>query len=131
MRRRGLSLVELARTNADDVGVVDVDRFAADAASRTATQGTVDELAELCGLVELSGRLALHEATDAAVKAALLSLERPASTAELATLTGCTPKAVSHALVETPSIVRAGPRWVGRHLRRRAGRVRCCCRRRR
>ena len=105
------SLVELARANSDDVGIVDVDRFAADAAAHN-YQGAVDELAARCGLVERFGSLALNDSTAVAVKAALLDLRRPAKTGELAALTGRSPKAVSHALTETPSIVQVGRRWI-------------------
>ena len=104
------TLAELAHTNADDVGVVDVDRFAATAATH-GYEGTVDKLAARCGLVGLFGSFALKETTDAAVKAALLDLQRPAEIAELATLTGRSPKAVSHAVTETMSIVRVGRCW--------------------
>ena len=104
------SLVELARANTDDVGVVNVDGFAFAAATH-GHKGSVDTLAAQCGLVELFGRFALKETTDAAVKAALLDLRRPAAVAELATLTGRSPKAVSHALTETASIVQVGRRW--------------------
>ena len=104
------SLVEVARANTDDVGIVDVDGFAAAAAAH-GHEGSVDELGAQCGLVELFGKLALKETTDAAVKAVLLDLARPAAVAELAELTGRSPKAVSHALTETESIVQAGRRW--------------------
>ena len=104
-------LVELARANADDVGVVNIERFIADAQAHR-HEGTIAELAERCTLIVLFGSHALKATAAAEVKAALLDLGRPASTGELVTLTGRTPKAVSHALVETSSIVRAGSRWV-------------------
>ena len=104
------SLVELARVNADDVGLVNMDGFRAAAAAH-GHLGTVDELAARCGLVELFGRFALKETTDGSVKAALLDLRRPAALAELAALTGRSAKAVSHALTETVSIVQVGRRW--------------------
>ena len=107
-RRR--SLTEMARANSDDVGIVNIEGFAAAAAAH-GHDGDVDELAAQCGLVELFGRLAVKNATDAAVKAVLLDLGRPAAVAELAELTGRSPKAVSHALTETASIVQVGPRW--------------------
>ena len=107
-RRR--SLAEMARDNSDDVGIVNIEGFTAAAAAH-GHDGDVDELAAQCGLVELFGKLAVKNATDAAVKAVLLALGRPAGVAELAKLTGRSPKAVSHALTETASIVRVGPRW--------------------
>ena len=105
-----LSLAELARANTDDVGVVDAARFAADARAH-GHKGSLDELAARCGLVEVFGRVALKETTAVAVKTALLGLRRPASRGELAALTRRSPKAVSHALTETPSIVPVGQRW--------------------
>ena len=105
-----MSLAELARANADDVGVVDAARFAADANTH-GHKGSLNEIAARCGLVELFGRVALKDSTAAAVKAALLDLRRPASRGELAALTRRSPKAVSHALTETPSIVQVGQRW--------------------
>ena len=105
-----LSLAELARANADDVGVVDAARFAADAITH-GHKGSLNEIAARCGLVELFGRVALKDSTAAAVKAALLDLRRPASRGELAALTRRSPKAVSHALTETASIVQVGQRW--------------------
>lgn len=104
------SLVELARANTDDAGIVDVEGFVAAAAAH-GHEGTVDELVAQCGLVEMFGRFALKATTDAAVKAALLDLARPAMVAELAEAAGRSPKAVSHALTETASIVQAGRRW--------------------
>ena len=104
------SLVELAQANADDVGIVDVDLFVVAAQTHGHT-GNVNDLAAQCGLVELFGSLALKASSAAATKAALLDLQRPAALADLAKLTGRTPKAVSHALAETESIVRVGPRW--------------------
>ena len=103
-------LVELARAHADDVGLVDVDAFAAAAATHD-YPGTTHELTARCGLVGLFGSFALKDTTAAATKAALLSLQHPATLAELATLTNRTPKAVTHALTETPSIVQTGRRW--------------------
>ena len=107
-RRR--SLVEFARANSDDVGIVDVEGFGVVAAAH-GYEGGVDELAAQCGLVEMFGRFALRATTDAAVKAALLDLARPAVVAELSEATGRSPKAVSHALTETESIVQVGRRW--------------------
>ena len=74
-------------------------------------KGTVANLVAQCGFVELFRSFALKRTTDAEVKAVLLDLQRPSGRAELATLTGRSPKAVSHALSETPSIVRVGQRW--------------------
>lgn len=104
------SLVELARVNADDVGLVNMDGFRAAAAAH-GHLGTVDEFAARCGLVELFGRFAIRGTTDGSVKAALLDLQRPATVAELAELTGRSAKAVSHAVTETVSIVQVGRRW--------------------
>ena len=103
-------LAELAQANADDVGVVNVDRFVADA-EMYGYNRSGDKLVAQCGLVELFGSFALKKTTAAAVKAALLDLRRPAALAELANLTTRSPKTVSHALTETASIVRVGRRW--------------------
>ena len=69
-------LAELAQANADDVGVVNVDRFVADAETH-GYNTSVDKLVAQCGFVELFGSFALKETTAAAVKAALLGLRRP------------------------------------------------------
>ena len=107
---RDVPLGDVARANADDVGIIDVDGFSADAHAH-GHRGTTAELAERCGLVTLFGRFALKASTDAEVKAALLDLQRPAATSELAAATGRSPKAVSHAVGETASIVQVGRRW--------------------
>lgn len=105
------SVSALARANSDDVGLVDMDALAA-AAEAHGHQTSPEQLAEVCGLVEVFGRYALTARPAAVVKAALLDLQRPATIAELDTMTGRGPKAVSHAVAETPSIIRVAPkRW--------------------
>ena len=103
------TLPALARAHSDDVGLVDIDSLAAAAAAH-GYETSVEQLAEHCGLVVVFGRCALKASTAAMVKAALLELGRPATVAELKTLTGRSPKAVSHAVVETPSIVQVAPK---------------------
>ena len=103
------TLPAVARANADDVGLVDIDAVAA-AAAVHGYETSVEQLVEQCELVALFGRYALKASTAAMVKAALLELGRPAMVAELKTLTGRSPKAVSHAVAETPSIVQVAPK---------------------
>lgn len=105
-----LSLTAIAGANADDVGLIDIDAFATEAAAHDYTHNP-EQLVTQCRLVALFDSYALKKTTSAAVKAALLHLGRPATPAEVQQLTKRTRKAVSHALVETPSIVRVGRRW--------------------
>ena len=105
------TLSTLARANTDDVGLVDIDALGAAAAAH-GYPTSPEQLAERCGLVVLFGCYALKASTAAVVKVALLDLQRPATVAELQALTGRSPKAVSHAVTETPSIVQVVPkRW--------------------
>ena len=95
----------------DDVGLIDEDRLTAAVAAAGISDRT-EELSEQCGLVKVLGRLAEADNTAAAVKAALLELDRPAGATEIARSVGRTLKAVQHVLLEYDSIVRVGPgRW--------------------
>ena len=102
---------DVARACVDDAGLVDRDIFVATAAA-AGFSGTIDELAAICNLVELSGSLAVKATTTASVKAALLHMGRGASVSELAALTGRNPRSVGRALRDTASCVRVGSnRW--------------------
>ncbi len=102
---------DVARACVDDVGLVDRDIFVATAAA-AGFSGTIDELAAMCNLVELSGSLAVKATTAASAKAALLHMGRGASVSEFAALTGRHPKSVGIALRDTASCVRVGSnRW--------------------
>ncbi len=103
-----LSLSAVAGACADDDGLVDVDAFRA-AAAANGLKGSIDELASQCGLVPLFGSFALKKNTAAEVKAALVHLGRPAAAGEIAGLIKRTPKAVTHALTNSDTIVRVKP----------------------
>ena len=102
---------DVARACVDDVGLVDRDIFVA-TATAAGFSGTIDELADICNLVELSGSLAVKATPAASVKAALLHMGRGASVSELVALTGRNPRSVGGALRDTASCVRVGSnRW--------------------
>lgn len=70
------------------------------------------ELLKRCGLYRLNGQLALRETAPTRVKAALLSIGRPATKEEISDLSGLQPARVSSHLSSLPGVVRADKiRW--------------------
>ena len=107
--RRAFSYVQqlkkLAKTYADTCGLIDPDQLIA--------AHPDDELRhhfvwfqKQCGFHEMFGMLALRSTRKAKLKAALLSLGRPATRPELAAMCGLTNKIASAALSSIPEIIR-------------------------
>ena len=93
----------------DDVGLVDEQCLR----QATADTAPAETLARQHGLAIVRGRLAVDDTNAANIKAALLSLGRPASTGELAELLGLAPKTVSRSLESIDSIIATPARcWV-------------------
>lgn len=80
--------VEAVRSCADDVGLIDEEALRSVAAKR-AWGGRVDDLIEACGFVRVTGqRLAVDATRGARLKAVLVDLGRPATSAEIAAAIG-------------------------------------------
>lgn len=102
----------------DDVGLIDEKQLAALAAEHDSPM-SLEDLIAACGLPRLSGRLAVADTPAAAAKAALLTLGRPATLAELQDITEHTYSAILNGCRRCESVERvtAGKRGAGGLLR--------------
>ena len=106
---------------ADDAGLIDEDALV-EQAVESGWDSRIGGLAEACGLVRVSGRLAVRDNRVASAKAALLSFRRPAGPAEVAELADRSERTVSLAFSTCASIVRAGPKlWTACEHKRLLG----------
>ena len=101
-------MARAAKRGSDDAGVIDEDALTAWAAGRGWDQH-LESLAEACGFVRLSGRLAFRVNRLCATKAALLSLGTAASPDEIAQVAGLDKRSVALALTTCNSIIAVGP----------------------
>lgn len=105
------SFAAAAMQRCDDVGLINVDELRAFAAAN-GYAARFDEFVETCGFPTLSGHLAVDATEQAAVKAVLLKLNRPASRAEIAAEVGQPVKAT---LSSIRSLVPLGTaKWVAK-----------------
>ena len=98
-------LKKLAKTHADTCGLIDRDQLIAAHPEYDLRHHFV-WFQQQCGFHEMFGMLALRRTRKAKLKAALLSLGRPATRPELAEMCGLTNKIASAALSSIPDIVR-------------------------
>ena len=98
-----------AKGLADDAGLVDEVALMHAAKQRGWAIHAVDTLSDACGFVTVLGQLALRQGCVTVCKAALIQIARPASTAEVAEVTGHNPTAVAKALSSCDSARRTGP----------------------
>ena len=89
----------------DDVGLIDEDRLQA-LASEHDWPAPLDDLIAACGLVRLSGRLAVADTAVAAAKAALLDRQQPLTLHQLQEMTGHTYSAIANSFARCASIQR-------------------------
>lgn len=100
-----------ARTLADEVGLVDEERLVAQLPGEE-WRRLWPWLRERVGLHDLHGVLGLRDTMKARVKAALLSLGRPATRREVASICGLEPERAGTRLSSIPGVVRADKhRW--------------------
>ena len=100
-----------ARELADDVGLVDEEQLASQLPSEE-WRPFWPLLRSRSGLHRLYGTLALRDSAKARAKAALLSIGRPASRAEIGAVCGFEERRVGACLSNVPSVVRADKeRW--------------------
>jgi len=100
-----------ARRLADDVGLVDEEQLLAELPSEDWHQFW-PWLRERCKLHELYGSLAIRDSGKARTKAALISLDRPATREEIARMCGFSENKTGSHLSVIPSVVRADKdRW--------------------
>ena len=92
----------------DDAGLIDEPRLRAEM-DALGWADRVDEMTAACGFVRIFGRLAVEGRAGASVKAALLDLDRPAHTDEIATITGIDAKQVKQQASRLHSVVTARP----------------------
>ena len=92
----------------DDAGLIDEPRLRAEM-DALGWADRVDEMAAACRFVRICGRLAVEGRAGAAVKAALLYLDRPAHADEIATITGIDAKQVEQKASRLHSVVTARP----------------------
>ena len=103
--------VSLARNLADDVGLVEEDKLVAELPSEDWEQFW-PWFRHRNGFHDLFGRLGLRATDKARAKAALLSIGRPATRAEIGSLCGIEEARVGAHLSNVPSVVRADKeRW--------------------
>ena len=97
----------------DDAGLLDEPRLRRMATDIGVEPADFDEAADTAGCVRLFGSLAAGDTVSAAAKAALAHLARPASTTELAQMTGRSYSVIPPALARCGSTVNAGrAHWV-------------------
>ena len=98
----------------DDVGLINETQLRARAV-RQGHSDRFDELVEACGFSWTCGRLSTDPTDRAAIKSALLSLDRPASPAEIAEMAGLAAKRTASALASIDSLALVGPAmWVAK-----------------
>ena len=98
----------------DDVGLINETQLRARAA-RQGHSDRFDELVEACGFSWMCGRLGSDPTDKAAIKSAVLSLDRPASPAEIAETAGLAAKRTASALAAIDSLALVGPAmWVAK-----------------
>ena len=74
-------------------------------------QDSVEELIEMSGLLRISGRLSTSASPNARLKAALLNLGRPATSAEIAAEAGATKQQAWARLGRIGSLTQVGSKW--------------------
>ena len=100
-----------AQEHADDVGLVEEAKLQSELPDGAWIEHW-PALISRTGLHRLSGQLALRNTQRATVKAALVSLEEPATRDEIAAVAGVTPTAAGSQLSNIPSVIRADKlRW--------------------